>query len=88
MRVLSIDECGVVAGAEACQYVDLNTMLANSAAVGSVGAMAGFFLGGPVVGGIAGAGTAASSLAAHGFYNFFTLIVDLAGGCNGYTSSC
>jgi hypothetical protein len=88
MRNLNVDECGLVAGGDVCDYAGLDTMLNTSGAVGAVAGMAGFALGGPTVGGIAGAGAAAGALMAFGFYNFYILGYDLLGGCTGYTGEC
>lgn len=88
MRTLSAEECSTVGGAAACEYAGLDTMLGTSGAVGAVAGAAGFFLGGPAVGAIASAGTAASALMAFGVYNFYILGYDLFGGCSGYTGAC
>jgi hypothetical protein len=88
MRELKREECGLVAGAAACEYAGLDAMLSTSGAVGAVAGAAGFMLGGPAVAGIASAGTAAASLMSFGIYNFYMLSYDLFGGCTGYTGSC
>ena len=88
MRVLGMDECDRVGGAAACAYADMDTMMNISGSFGAVAGAAGFLWGGPVVGGIAGAGVAASALMAMGVYTFYILGYDLLGGCVGYTGQC
>lgn len=88
MRVLSSDECRMVAGGATCEYSDPNAMFTRAGQMGSAAAMAGYAVGGPTVAGIAGAGFAAATLAGYGAYNFVILISDLFGGCDGYTTAC
>lgn len=88
MRTLSVEESSLVGGAQACNYSGIDTMLERSGTAGAIAGAIGFFVGGPAVGSIAGAGVAASALMAQGGYNFVILMYDLFGGCVGYTGQC